>query len=147
AGSATGIGAVTARLMAGEGATVILADVDEQKAQALADEIRAGGAEASAVYFDAGDAESVERMVAVAADRHGRIDVLHANVANFRPEVIGGDSEHDVVDLPLEVWDATLRVGLTGLMLCCKHAIPKMLDGGGTIVVTSSVAGIAAEPV
>ena len=137
-GGGGGIGRATSRALAREGAAVIVADIKGDTAEAVASEIRKGGGQAVASITDVSDEEAVRRMVALAVDTFGGLDVLHNNASDFRllPD------DQDVVSMELDVWNRTLAVSLSGPMLGCKHAIPHMLErGGGSIVNTSSVNG------
>lgn len=146
AGSATGIGAETARLMAAEGARVVLGDIDAATAGEVAEEIRGGGGEAVAVTADIAEEEQVREMIATAIREFGRLDVLHNNAAALGPDAIGADSAGSIIDIPLEAYDRTMAVNVRGFVLACRYAIPQMLEnGGGSIIQTASVAGVAAE--
>lgn len=144
-GSATGIGAATAVRLAADGASVVLADVNEQGAQQTVDAItRAGG---TAVYLrtDVSDETSVANTFAATEERFGRVDILHNNAAAISPEVQGRDEA--IADGDVDVWDRTYAVNLRGVMLGCKHAIPRMLArGGGVIVNTSSTSALQGGP-
>jgi meso-butanediol dehydrogenase/(S,S)-butanediol dehydrogenase/diacetyl reductase len=131
-GGASGIGRATARLLASEGASVVVADVDPA-GEAVADELRQQGCEALFVRTDVRDARDAEQLAREAARRHGRLDVL-VNAAGVL--VIG-----DVESLPEADWDRCLDINLKGCFLVCKHAVPAMAAGGGAIVNLASVAG------
>ena len=147
-GSATGIGAETARVMASEGARVVLADINIDGAERVAGEINTHGGQALAVSCDIANESDVRGMVTATIDAFGGVDVLFNNAAALAPEVIGPDSQADAATLDLDIWDRTMAVNLRGYLLTMKHAIPEMLKrGGGSIVNTSSIASIAAEPV
>src|SRR5262249_39591695 len=73
-GCGQGFGATTARLLAAEGASVVIADVDSEKAEQVAEEIRGAGHDAAAYWVDIGDEEAVERLVDTTVDRLGGID-------------------------------------------------------------------------
>ena len=77
----------------------------------------------------------------------GRIDVLHNNAADTRPEVLGADG--DVASMTAELWDRTMAVNVRGPMLTCKHVIPPHAPeaGGGSIVNTSSASGLTGDEV
>jgi NAD(P)-dependent dehydrogenase (short-subunit alcohol dehydrogenase family) len=122
-GAGSGIGAAVARRLAADGATVILGDVALAPAEALAQEL--GG---EAVQLDVRD----EAQVAAAVTG---FDVL-VNVA-------GIGSTTSVADTTLEIWENVFAVNARGTFLCCKHAIPGMVErGGGSIVNVASVAAL-----
>ncbi|MDB5425239.1 MAG: family oxidoreductase [Phenylobacterium sp.] len=133
-GGAGGIGAATGRRLTDEGATVVLADINLQRATTAADEIGRG---ASAVQYDAEDVASIEAMVATTVERHGRLDILHNNAAITTPEIQLLDTT--APDIPLETWDRVMAVNLRAYLAASKHAIPVMLaNGGGAIINTAS---------
>jgi NAD(P)-dependent dehydrogenase (short-subunit alcohol dehydrogenase family) len=124
-GAASGIGEATARLLHAEGAEVVLADLDDERLDALAAEL---GDRATARVLDVRD----EAQVAPAA---ADLDVL-VNVA-------GVGSTQDAPGTPVEIWEDVFAVNARGTFLCCKHAIPGMRErGGGAIVNVSSVAAL-----
>ena len=144
-GAAGGIGAATSARLAAEGATVVLTDVDTDVARAAAKEIVAGGGRAEALRLDIGDAAMVAEVIDGVADRHGRLDGLHNNAADLSEANLGRDG--DLLEVPMEVWQRTLDVSLTGTMMCCRAAVPHLLAaGGGSIVNTSSDAAYLGEP-
>lgn len=136
-GAASGIGAATARLLATEGTAVTLADLDLDRATALADELAAAGHQARPQRVDVAEAGQVEAMVAATVAAFGGLDVLHNNAAAIDRNRI----DQDVVTMDLATWDRVIAVNLTGPMLGCRFAIPAMLErGGGSIVNTASAA-------
>jgi NAD(P)-dependent dehydrogenase (short-subunit alcohol dehydrogenase family) len=125
-GAGSGIGAATARRLADEGASVVLNDINAD----YLDEVRsslAGEAHEVAVG-DVSEEETARQLVQVARDRWGRLDVLVANV--------GLMFFKDIEETTVEEWDRIMAVNLRGQFLCCKHAIPAMLEGGGGSIVT-----------
>jgi NAD(P)-dependent dehydrogenase (short-subunit alcohol dehydrogenase family) len=143
-GAASGIGRATAAALAREGAAVVVADLNADGAKRVAGEIEAAGGRAFAQATDVSSEPSVAAMVAAAVDRFGGLDVLHNNAALVDPAVMGADGE--VTSLSLDTFERTLAVNLRGPLLGCKHAIPRMLDrGGGVIVNTSSAAALAGD--
>jgi NAD(P)-dependent dehydrogenase (short-subunit alcohol dehydrogenase family) len=145
AGAGSGIGAATATRLAEEGAAVVVGDIVEPNARAVAEGIRAGGGRAIAHEFDITDDASVAGLVAAAVTEFGGLDAFHANAADLSPEVIGRDT--DALDLDLGIFDRTIAVNLRGHLLCTRHALPQLLErGGGAIVYTSSAAGHVGEP-
>jgi NAD(P)-dependent dehydrogenase (short-subunit alcohol dehydrogenase family) len=131
-GSATGIGKATAMLFAREGAKVVVSDVDEAAGRQVVDAIKGDGREAIFVKADVSHPEDVERMVETTVRTYGRLDVLVNNAAVYR-----GDGS--ILTVPDETWDQVMGVNLKGTYLCCKFAIARMIEGGGSIVNLSSV--------
>ena len=135
-GAASGIGAATAKLFAAEGATVIVVDIDESNGRRVAEEIGARG-----IFHKANVSEplEVEAMVKLAVDRFGRLDVLHNNVAT-------AGAVAPVGDMPIEAWQRAIAVSLSGVFYGMRFALPQMVaQGGGVIVNTASVSGLAAD--
>lgn len=146
-GSAHGIGAATARGLAREGANVVLGDINVAGAEEVAAGIRAAGGDAFAFPMDIAEERDVKALVMEAVKRYGGVDILANVAADTRPEVIGRDSETDILKLDLGVYDRTMAVNVRGFLLTMKFAVPEMLKrGGGAIVNTSSMAGLAPEP-
>jgi meso-butanediol dehydrogenase/(S,S)-butanediol dehydrogenase/diacetyl reductase len=132
-GGGSGIGAATARRFAAEGAAVVVTGRREEPLQVIAQDV--GGA----VAGDTADPADVERAVAAAVDRFGGVDVLVA-AAGISPA--GG-----IVDIPVEDWRRTFATNLDGPMLMARAVIPQMVGrGGGSIVLVSSTAALAAAP-
>jgi len=143
AGSATGMGAETARRLAQEGAKVVVADVALQAAEQLAARIEADGGSALALEFDIAEEESVSGLIARIVERYGRLDLMHVNATDRKLN----RQDFDVVSTDLAVFDRMHAVSLRGHLLCSRFAIPQMLKtGGGAIVYTSSDAGKTAAP-
>lgn len=135
-GGASGIGAATARLLHGEGASVVIADLDVAGGQALADEL--GQGRALFVATDVADFAQVQALIDAAVQRFGRLDVLFNNA--------GIGSLSAIADLPVEDWKRVLAINLDGVFFGCKAAIPVMRrQGGGAIVNTASASGMAGD--
>lgn len=136
-GGAGGIGAATAERLAARGYAVVLVDRDGDAAEAAA---RAIGAAASAIAADVSAEADVERYVAAALERHGRIDAFFNNAG------IEGDIAH-VEDYPTETFDRVLAVNLRGAFLGLRHVVPVMRgQGSGAILNTASQAGVRGVP-
>jgi NAD(P)-dependent dehydrogenase (short-subunit alcohol dehydrogenase family) len=135
-GGAGGIGAEVCRALAREGAQVVVADIDEPAARAVADQIVAAGGDASAIQVDLGDESSVITMAAAAADRYGGVDVLDNNAALTAAEVLSRDGA--IADMDVDVWDQMMAVNLRSQLLTCKHLVPQMVARGGGAVVNMS---------
>src|ERR1700677_3339801 len=141
-GASSGIGKTTSQVLGRYGASVVVAGQSKHGAEEVAAEIRAQGGIAVAVGVDMNDEKQVKAMVGAAVTAYGSVDALHNNAAATK--IVGQDS--DVVNVATEVWDETMAVNLRGPFFCCKYAIPEMLRRkGGSIVNTSSAAGLKAE--
>ena len=139
-----GIGGGLARRYAKEGAAVVLGDLDFGAAQAVARDITEEGGTAVATGLDGADEASTAAAVALAVERFGGLDGLHANFASF-PET---GKSFDVLDIPLAAFDEQMRVNARGFLLCTRAALPPILArGGGSIVYTGSTAAYIAEPI
>ncbi len=137
-GAGSGMGRAMARRFAAEGAKVAVADIDEGRAGATAEEIRAGGGEAAAFVVDVADAGSVAAATAAALEEFGRVDVLCSNAGIL-------DDYHTVLETPEEEWDRVLAINLKGMYLTSRALLPQMVEnGGGVIVNTASIAGLVA---
>jgi NAD(P)-dependent dehydrogenase (short-subunit alcohol dehydrogenase family) len=145
AGSATGIGAETARRLGAEGARVVLGDLNFDGAEAVAAAIRAAGGEAHAVAFDISAEEGCAKLAAAAVERYGGIDGLFNVAAELSPRNF--DRDTDLLEVPLEVWQRTLDVNLTGYLMMTRAALPHLLGrGGGAIVNTISGLVLNGDP-
>lgn len=141
-GGASGIGAATAMGLAGEGARVLVSDLNLEGAEAVAKRIEDAGGEALGFKVDVADEERVREMVGAAVDEFGRLDILHNNAAALG--LVERDA--DVANADAALWDETMAVNLRGPMLGCKYAVPRMIEGGGgSIINTSSGAGVAGD--
>jgi NAD(P)-dependent dehydrogenase (short-subunit alcohol dehydrogenase family) len=137
-GAASGIGRATAMLLAREGVSVVVADINGEGAEETVRLIEKDGGVALARVTDVYDEESIAGAVAAAVDMFGSLQLLHNNAIDVA--MLGRDGP--VTQMEVEVWDRTMAVNLRGPMLGCKHAIPHMIAaGGGAIVTTSSAAG------
>jgi NAD(P)-dependent dehydrogenase (short-subunit alcohol dehydrogenase family) len=137
-GAGSGIGEAIARRMAQEGATVVVADINEKAASKVASGIEKDGGIAVAVQQDVGDPTSVEKSVAFALDKFGQLDVAVNNAG------ITGDLA-PTADYSLEGWDKVIAVNLSGVFYGMKYQIPAMLrSGGGSIVNIASILGSVA---
>lgn len=134
-GAASGIGKASATLFADEGAKVIVADVDRVGAEGVVKEIIDSGGEAMFVESDVSRSRDVERMVRMAVEEFGKLDILFNNAGIGMHKPFDETSEDD--------WDRVIDVNLKGVFLGCKHAVPQMLkQGGGVIVNTASEIGL-----
>lgn len=142
-GAGTGIGAATVRRLASEGALVCVADINQEAAKVVAEDVTAQGGKAFAVSIDITDEASVAAAVDAAVGTLGGLDGAHINAADLR--VIFQDS--DALDVDMDVFDRTIDVNLRGHLRCTKVVLPHLLaNGGGAIVYTSSDAADEGEP-
>jgi NAD(P)-dependent dehydrogenase (short-subunit alcohol dehydrogenase family) len=136
-GAGSGIGRACARRFARESARVAVADVAEEPGRAVAAELSALGADAVFFTVDVTEEESVARLYDAVETRFGAIHVLVNNAGVLHP----GDAS--VLETELEAWQRVLDVNLTGVFLCCKHGIPKLLAaGGGSVINMGSISGL-----
>ena len=137
-GAAFGIGGATARRFATEGARLTLTDIQAEPLAAIADELRAAGADVETVVGDVALEDDAARMIRAAVDRFGRLDVLVAN-AGIIP--LGDILESSVAD-----FDRVMSIDGRGMWLTCRFAIVAMsTSGGGSIVCLSSISGMAGQ--
>jgi NAD(P)-dependent dehydrogenase (short-subunit alcohol dehydrogenase family) len=138
AGAAPGnIGGATAIRLAQEGMKVIVADLNSAAARVVADEITSAGGYAIAKAFDITDESSYKELIQSAASELGGLDALLNVAADLSANTIGRDT--DVLSVPLDVWQHTIDVTLTGYMYGIRHALPLLIErGGGSIVNTMS---------
>jgi NAD(P)-dependent dehydrogenase (short-subunit alcohol dehydrogenase family) len=140
-GAGSGIGRAIAVRFAREGASVVVAGRRLQHLEETAEHIRASGGAAHAQSCDVADPEQVRRLMQVAVETYGRIDVLVNNAAKNRPD---DPVPETVAEMPEAWWSATLDVNLTGAFLCCKYALLRMVErGGGCIINIASTGGVA----
>ena len=139
-GAGSGIGHEAARLFAVEGARLVVNDVS---ADGL-DGVASSGLESHAVVGDAANEAVAAGLMAEAVERYGRIDVLYSNAGIGYSNPITHGS---VLDIPPEHWDRVVQNNLRSVYLCCKFAIPHLIEaGGGSIINTSSIMGLGATP-
>jgi NAD(P)-dependent dehydrogenase (short-subunit alcohol dehydrogenase family) len=143
AGGGAGLGAASAARLAQLGASVVVGDLRGDSAQRTAKEIADGGGVAHPVQFDISIEESVGELFSAAVKEFGHIDGLVNVAADLSEATLGVDDRSDALTVPLEVWNRTFAVGLTGFLLTIRQAVPRLLDrGGGSIVNISSEASV-----
>ena len=135
-GAGSGIGRASALTFAREGAKVAVADKLVDGGQETVRMVEAAGGTASFIEVDVSDAASVKAMVNATVDTYGRLDCAYNN-AGIEGQVAPTDSYAD------DMFDKVIAVNLTGVWLCMKYEIPRLLEqGGGAIVNTASGAGL-----
>ena len=134
-GAIMGNGKAVSILFAREGARVLLADLDEGRARETLEAIEAEGGEASVFAADVTKEKDCQALIEAAVERFGRLDILHNNV--------GVNGPGSVVDVSEAEWHRIMQINLTSMFLTSKHAIPKMVEGGGGAVINiSSISAI-----
>ena len=135
-GGSSGIGRATALAFAHEGVRVVIADVSETEGEHVVKEIRQSGGEAFVVKTDVSQSAEVQHLVNKTVEVYGRLDYAVNNAG------IGGTSAL-TADYSEADWDRVIEVNLTGVWLCMKYEIPRLIDqGGGAIVNVSSILGL-----
>jgi len=138
-GAASGMGRATSELLAQDGASVVLADIDIGAASAVADAIRAAGGRAVAVACDVASSADVRAAVETAVRELGGLDVV-VNCAGIIRRA-------SVVETTEEEWDRVMAVNVGSVFLTGKHAVPVMAaGGGGSIINISSGWGLKGGP-
>lgn len=135
-GGGHGIGRATVARLSTEGASIVVADLDGEAAEAAAEACRRLGA-AEAVACDVTDAASVDSAVGTAVARFGRLDVLVVSA--------GGDGTHGTfADTADEIWHSLVDLNLTGVVRCIRAALPHLLTApdGGAVVTIGSINGL-----
>lgn len=122
-GAGHGIGRAYAHRLGGEGAQLVVADLDGPAGEKVAEELVDEGIEALAVQSDVADEAQVRAMVTAAVDAFGKVDVLVNNAAMFTevPVVSGG-----LDDLTVDHFEQVLRVNVIGTWLCCRAVAADM---------------------
>jgi NAD(P)-dependent dehydrogenase (short-subunit alcohol dehydrogenase family) len=136
-GAGSGIGRATSLIFAREGAKILLADVQEEGGNETLKLVKEAGASAVFMRVDVAKWSDVEAMVAKAVESYGRLDCAFNNAG-----IDGrGGRIHECTE---ENWNRVISINLTGVWLCMKAEVTQMLKqgGGGSIVNTSSIAGI-----
>jgi NAD(P)-dependent dehydrogenase (short-subunit alcohol dehydrogenase family) len=135
-GAAGGIGRATARAFAAAGATVAVTDLDRTGAETVAAQIQADGGTALALGLDVTGSDAVKAALDQVVATFGRLDIAFNNA--------GIEQSHTTTaDTTEAQFDRLMNVNVRSVFLCLKHQIPLMLaNGGGTIVNTSSGAGV-----
>lgn len=134
-GAARGIGQGVAKRLGAEGASVCVADLNDEGAGAVAEEIRAAGGRAIGVGCDVGERESVRAAIASTVAEFGRLDVLFNNA--------GISKTQHFLEVTEEDWNRIMRVNGLGVLFGMQEAAKQMKaqGGGGKIVNTASIAG------
>jgi len=131
-GGCSGIGLATVRRFAEEGAKVVIGDLDEVNGTRIAEEV--GG---TFVRVDVVSKEDVDTLFRTAKETYGSVDIAFNNAGISPPE------DDSILDTDLDAWRKVQEVNLTSVYLCCKAALPYMLEQGkGSIINTASFVAV-----
>jgi 3-oxoacyl-[acyl-carrier protein] reductase len=134
-GGASGLGKEACLLFAEEGATVVIADMNEQQGQELVQQIEQKGGQSLFVHVDVGDNLSAEQMTKLVHQTFGKIDILINNAGITRDSMLA--------KMTKEQWDQVIRINLSGVFHCTHAVVPYMREKGyGRIISTSSIVGV-----
>jgi NAD(P)-dependent dehydrogenase (short-subunit alcohol dehydrogenase family) len=137
-GGAHGMGESEALIFAREGATVVVADVDDAAGQQVVAKITGGGGKARFARLDVTSETAWQDVIGSTTGAYGRLDILVNNAG------ISGSSDPDTTSTPS--WDSIMNVNAKGVFLGMKHAVPAMRrSGGGAIVNISSISGFVGQ--
>ncbi len=142
-GAASGQGRAVSLLFAREGASIAVADINEEGGTKTVDIIESAGGRAVFVPCDVSNPDEVRALIRRTVETFGRLDILYNNAARDRPD---SPIPERVAEMPEEHWLKTIGVNLTGYYYCSKYAIPEMLKGGGGVIVNvASTLGLSAS--
>jgi NAD(P)-dependent dehydrogenase (short-subunit alcohol dehydrogenase family) len=135
-GGCSGIGLATVRRFVEEGARVVIGDIDDASGEALVAEL--GGPDvATYVHVDVTSKEEVDALFKTAKDTYGSVDIAFNNAGISPPE------DDSILDTDLDAWRKVQEVNLTSVYLCCKAALPYMLEQKrGSIINTASFVAV-----
>jgi meso-butanediol dehydrogenase/(S,S)-butanediol dehydrogenase/diacetyl reductase len=133
-GGVSGIGAATARLLANEGAKLVLADINEDAGAVMIKEL--GADVVTFVRCDVSKVEDIANLISTAVSKHGQIDILFNNA--------GIGSFGTSVEMTPEAWENVIAIDLHSVFYACHHAIPHM-PKGSAIVNTASISGLGGD--
>lgn len=141
-GAGRGIGRAAAELFAREGASVVIAEINEEFGRSAEQSIRAQGGRAVFVQTDVSRSADVQSLCSAVEDTFGGLHVLYNNASIFL-----GEADNPATELSEETWDQVISVNLKSVFLCCKYGIPLIIaSGGGSVINTSSSAGVMGIP-
>jgi NAD(P)-dependent dehydrogenase (short-subunit alcohol dehydrogenase family) len=135
-GGCSGIGLATVRRFVQEGAKVVIGDLNANRGEEVVKEM--GGSDvATFVEVDVTDKDQVDTLFRTAKETYGSVDIAFNNAGISPPE------DDSILDTDLDAWELVQRVNLTSVYLCCKAAIPYMLDQkSGSIINTASFVAV-----
>ena len=136
-GAGSGIGRATSLVLAREGATVVVSDINAEGGEETLSAIKDLGGDGIFVHADVSRAADVAALVDATVRAYGRLDCAYNNAG------IEGFTGGRLHEYPEDTWDRLMDINVKGVWLCLKYEIPQMLkQGGGAIVNTASAAGL-----
>jgi len=142
-GAASGIGLAASKLLAQEGAKVVLADYNIEGAKQEAEKLVKQGFEAVSIFLNAAEEQSIKEAIDFTIETYGQLNVLYNNVGVTNPQ-----KDLDVVNIDLDEWHRVMNINLNSVLLGARHAIPYMQKvGGGSIINTASMAAFASDQI
>jgi NAD(P)-dependent dehydrogenase (short-subunit alcohol dehydrogenase family) len=139
-GASSGMGLATAQAFAEAGASVVLADINEEALHSATESLAAGGYQALGVVCDVSDEDQVAALVESTVAAYGRLDMAFNNAGIQVPP-------SDAADKPAEIFDRANAINLRGVWACMKHELRQMRkQGSGAIVNCSSLGGLVGLP-
>jgi NAD(P)-dependent dehydrogenase (short-subunit alcohol dehydrogenase family) len=142
-GASSGIGREAALLFASEGASIVVADLNDQGGQGTVEQIKQQMGKAAYVRADVSQAQDCEGMIAAAEEQFGKLNVLFNNAGIMHSQ------DDDAISTEEKIWDLTMNINAKGVFFGCKYGIPALRRaGGGSIVNTASFVALmgAATP-
>jgi NAD(P)-dependent dehydrogenase (short-subunit alcohol dehydrogenase family) len=142
-GASSGIGREAALLFAREGASVMVADVDDKGAQGTVGMIEREKGRGAFVHADVSQATDCQQMIAAAEEKFGKLNVLFNNAGIMHSQ------DDDAISTDEKIWDLTMNINAKGVFFGCKYGIPALRRaGGGSIINTASFVALlgAATP-
>ena len=138
-GATSGMGCGIAKLFAKEGALVVVSGRSGKRGGQVVDEIRDNNGKAVFIPADVSKSDDVKQLVEKTVEEFGKINILIANAG-----ILGIGS---ITEVSFELWDQTIGTNLNGVFYLCRFGIPEIIkQGGGTIVINSSIAGFKGFP-
>jgi NAD(P)-dependent dehydrogenase (short-subunit alcohol dehydrogenase family) len=139
-GAGMGMGLAAVKIFAEAGATVVLADINEEIVRSVAEELKTTGHQALAIRCNVADETDVEAMIAQTVSTFGRLDAAFNNAGVMMPAV-------EIADTSSEDFERVTSINLRGVWNCMKYELRQMREqGSGAIVNNSSIAGVMGSP-
>jgi NAD(P)-dependent dehydrogenase (short-subunit alcohol dehydrogenase family) len=147
-GAASGLGLAYAEVMADNGATVVLADINQAELDRHAGRLRAAGCHVEPVALDVSDTAALRAAIDGAAQRHRRLDVLFANAGISGGQGTLTNPAGAIDQFDVDAFKKAIDINMTATLMAMRFAVPHMKQRrSGSIVATASIAGIRAEPI